>query len=322
MINLAIFLDFKQNTLSNNSKALLNFSNSLIKNNSNIKLYLYTLQDLKQCQISDTINVNRITSFTLENNIYYSANDCFDSLVLHLRDNNITHIFSTKSIAQDLISAKLAIILNFNLISNVKSLEIIDELFYFSKSIFSGKAIAKMTGTNESIIAVFSKGFTGEDQTDDLLVSKEIEIEYVTSKLVSTTKVLGESTITTEVLLSEADIVVGAGRGLKGPENWSIIENLAKKIKAATACSKPVSDLNWRPHHEHVGQTGIKITPKLYIACGISGAIQHLAGVNGSGTIIVINNDAEAPFTKYADYIVVGDLFEIVPELTKLFDEV
>ena len=131
-----------------------------------------------------------------------------------------------------------------------------------------------------------------------------------------------ESLIQSEIQLSEAEIVVGAGRGLKDPQNWGIIENLAGMIKAATACSKPVSDLNWRPHHEHVGQTGIKISPKLYIACGISGAIQHLAGVNGSGTIVVINNDPEAPFIKHADYVILGDLFTIVPELTKLFNEV
>jgi electron transfer flavoprotein alpha subunit len=111
--------------------------------------------------------------------------------------------------------------------------------------------------------------------------------------------------------------VVGAGRGLKDPSNWEMIEQLASKIGAATACSKPVSDINWRPHSEHVGQTGIKIAPQLYIACGISGAIQHLAGVNGSKSIIVINNDPEAPFFKYADYGIVGDVFDVVPEILK-----
>ena len=111
--------------------------------------------------------------------------------------------------------------------------------------------------------------------------------------------------------------VVGAGRGMKDPSNWGIIEQLSTKIGAALACSKPISDLNWRPHHEHVGQTGIKIAPKLYIACGISGAIQHLAGVNGSETIIVINSDPEAPFVKNADYAIIGDLFQVVPELLK-----
>jgi hypothetical protein len=117
------------------------------------------------------------------------------------------------------------------------------------------------------------------------------------------------------VSLADAQIVVGAGRGLKDPTNWAIIEELASILNAATACSKPVSDLDWRPHYEHVGQTGVKIAPSVYIACGISGAIQHLAGVNSSKTIVVINNDPDAPFFTNADYGIIGDVFDIVPRL-------
>jgi len=117
------------------------------------------------------------------------------------------------------------------------------------------------------------------------------------------------------VQLPEAELVVSAGRGLKGPENWGMVEELAGILGAATACSRPVADIGWRPHHEHVGQTGLAIRPNLYIAAGISGAIQHLAGVNGSKTIVVINTDAEAPFFKAADYGIVGDAFEVMPKL-------
>jgi len=117
--------------------------------------------------------------------------------------------------------------------------------------------------------------------------------------------------------LPEAELVVSAGRGLKGPENWGMIEALAEALGAATACSRPVADIGWRPHHEHVGQTGVAIRPNLYIAVGISGAIQHLAGVNGSKVIVVINPDAEAPFYKAADYGVVGDAFDVIPRLTE-----
>ena len=116
--------------------------------------------------------------------------------------------------------------------------------------------------------------------------------------------------------LPEAELVVSAGRGMKGPENWGIVEDLATALGATTACSRPVADVHWRPHHEHVGQTGVAIRPNLYIAIGISGAIQHLAGVNQSKCIVVINKDPEAPFFKAADYGIVGDLFEIVPKLT------
>ncbi len=120
-----------------------------------------------------------------------------------------------------------------------------------------------------------------------------------------------------EIPLPEAETVVSGGRGLKGPENWGIVEDLAKALGAATACSRPVADIGWRPHHEHVGQTGVAIRPNLYIAVGISGAIQHLAGVNGSKVIVVINTDSEAPFFKAADYGVVGDAFEVLPKLTE-----
>jgi len=119
------------------------------------------------------------------------------------------------------------------------------------------------------------------------------------------------------VPLPEAELVVSAGRGLKGPENWGMVEDLAETLGATTACSRPVADIGWRPHHEHVGQTGLAIRPNLYIAAGISGAIQHLAGVNGSKTIVVINTDSEAPFFKAADYGIVGDAFEVLPKLNE-----
>lgn len=124
-----------------------------------------------------------------------------------------------------------------------------------------------------------------------------------------------------EIPLPEAELVVSAGRGLKGPENWGIVEDLAKSLGAATACSRPVADIGWRPHHEHVGQTGVAIRPNLYIAAGISGAIQHLAGVNGSKVIVVINTDQEAPFFKAADYGVIGDAFEVLPKLTEAINK-
>jgi len=136
-----------------------------------------------------------------------------------------------------------------------------------------------------------------------------LEAALFSTKATSVDKVAGKATI------ADADIVVSAGRGLKGPENWGMIEELAGVLGAATACSKPVSDLGWRPHGEHVGQTGKPVATNLYIAIGISGAIQHLAGVSASKVKVVINTDPEAPFFKAADYGVVGDAFEVVPKL-------
>lgn len=134
---------------------------------------------------------------------------------------------------------------------------------------------------------------------------------------IARTEVGDREVATGSIPLPEAERVVSGGRGLKGPENWGMVEELAQVLNAGTACSKPVSDIGWRPHSEHVGQTGIQINPQLYIAIGISGAIQHLAGVSASQTIVVINNDPEAPFFKAADYGVVGDAFEVVPKLTE-----
>jgi len=141
-------------------------------------------------------------------------------------------------------------------------------------------------------------------------------IPFSTTVPSSRIEVTATNKITGDVPLGEADIVVSGGRGLKGPENWNLVTDLAQALGAATACSRPVSDIHWRPHHEHVGQTGLAIAPNLYIAIGISGAIQHLAGVNRSKTIVVINKDPEAPFFKAADYGIVGDAFEVVPRIT------
>lgn len=179
------------------------------------------------------------------------------------------------------------------------------------KTVFSGKAFADVEiKTAIKIISVLP------NSVDKEIGDGSVAVENFACEIPATRLTVKEvKKASTELSLTEADIVVSAGRGLKGPENWGMIEELATELGAATACSRPVADIGWRPHHEHVGQTGIAIRPNLYIAVGISGAIQHLAGVNGSKTIVVINTDPEAPFFKAADYGIVGDAFEVVPKM-------
>jgi electron transfer flavoprotein alpha subunit len=180
-------------------------------------------------------------------------------------------------------------------------------------NVFSGKAFgAVKVNTSKKIISLLPNSIQPEATGSNCGVEVFNGNAGDTAvKVITTKKPEGE------IPLPEAELVVSAGRGLKGPENWGIVEDLATSLGAATACSRPVADIGWRPHHEHVGQTGVAIRPNLYIAAGISGAIQHLAGVNGSKVIVVINTDPEAPFFKAADYGVVGDAFEVLPKLTE-----
>lgn len=185
--------------------------------------------------------------------------------------------------------------------------------FVVKTNVYSGKAFANVAvHTAKKVISLIPNAMAPEATGGNAEV-----VEFNTDLGTAGIKVVSMKTQGEGVPLPEAELVVSAGRGLKGPENWGIVEDLAKALGATTACSRPVADIGWRPHHEHVGQTGVAIRPNLYIAAGISGAIQHLAGVNASKTIVVINTDAEAPFFKAADYGIVGDAFEVLPKLTE-----
>lgn len=208
---------------------------------------------------------------------------------------------------------RLAVRLKAGSVSSVNAVPtLVGDKLSVSKGVFSGKASATyQIKTDKAVFSLVSNTFPPE------VVGSEVAVTAAAVTLApSRVKVINVDRVKGTVPLPEAELVVSAGRGMKGPENWGIVEELAQELGATTACSRPVSDIGWRPHHEHVGQTGVAIRPNLYIAIGISGAIQHLAGVNSSKTIVVINKDPEAPFFKAADYGVVGDLFDVVPKLT------
>ncbi len=209
------------------------------------------------------------------------------------------------------IAPRLSVRLKAGLVSGAAALPDLSNGFTVKKTVFSGKAFANIAVTSaKKIIALNPNSF------DIITTAGTAEVVPFAATIDSyKVEVTNTQKVTGEVSLSEAEIVVSGGRGLKGPENWSLVTDLAKLLGAATACSRPVADTDWRPHHEHVGQTGLAIAPNLYIAIGISGAIQHLAGVNRSKTIVVINKDPEAPFFKAADYGIVGDAFEVMPKI-------
>jgi electron transfer flavoprotein alpha subunit len=221
----------------------------------------------------------------------------------------LSNSFSGKGLAP-----RVAVKLKAGLIDGATELPVINgSSFSVKKTAFSGKAFAVTELSSAvKIIALNPNAFGVKESATEASIesfgpqTKDTDFKAIVKDIVRATD---------KVSLADAERVVSAGRGLKGPENWGMIEELADLLGAATACSKPVSDADWRPHSEHVGQTGITISPNLYIAVGISGAIQHLAGISSSKVIVVINKDPEAPFFKVADYGIVGDAFEVVPKL-------
>ena len=221
----------------------------------------------------------------------------------------VSNTYNGKSIAPR-VAARLSV----GLVAGVSEMVDTTSGIVGRKPVFSNKGFAdvRVLGS-KAVITVIPNSYKVNLNEGQQAVVESFSAQLPDAQV----KVLEVKKAEGEIPLTEADVVVSGGRGLKGPENWGLLLDLAKELNAATACSKPVSDSHWRPHSEHVGQTGITIKPNLYIACGISGAIQHLAGVSGSKTIVAINSDKEAPFFKAADYGIVGDVFEVLPKLTE-----
>ena len=305
-MSVLVFLEFNNNELKETSKQALTYANGINEN-------VYAISELKiSNNVVESLGKFGVSIFLI-NTVDFKENNILKCIIPTIEEFKINCIIFPKTNSFSYLSSILSTKLNFPLINNVNSVARFENKICLKSTIFSGKAEADIEIDSNSCILVLNKNIINSASYKKSVIIKNL-INKNDNSLSNNVVSLKKEKLEGDILLNDADIVVSAGRGLKGPENWKMIEKLAKILNAGTACSKPVSDAGWRPHHEHVGQTGLKISPNIYIAVGISGAIQHLAGVNSSKIIVVINNDSEAPFFKHADYGIIGDAFDVIPK--------
>ena len=264
-----------------------------------------------------TYGIEKVIKFKGPSISNFTALQYAENIASIAKENEAKIIILSSSANAKYLAPKLSINLSAGYASNVISLPEKLQPLTVKRSCFTNKAFNICSLSNEvNIVGLSNNSYEIKENPKSIeIIEKKSSFTETTLKVEKLEKSSGKVTI------ADADIVVSGGRGLKGPENWHLIEDLADTLGGATACSKPVSDMGWRPHSEHVGQTGKPVASNLYIAIGVSGAIQHLAGVNSSKVKVVINNDPEAPFFKAADYGIVGDAFEVIPQLTKKLKE-
>ena len=305
-MSILVFLEFNNNELKETSKQALTYANGINEN-------VYGISESKiRNDIVESLGKFGVSIFLI-NTVDFKENNILKCIIPTIEELKINCIIFPKTNSFSYLSSILSTKLNFPLINNVNSLARFENKICLKSTIFSGKAEADIEIDLNSCILVLNKNIINSISYKKSVIIKNL-INKSDNSLSNNIVSLKKEKIEGDILLNDADIVISGGRGLKGPENWKMIEKLAKILNAGIACSKPVSDAGWRPHHEHVGQTGLKISPNIYIAVGISGAIQHLAGVNSSKIIVVINNDSEAPFFKHADYGIIGDAFDVIPK--------
>ena len=305
-MSVLVFLEFNNNELKETSKQALTYANVINEN-------VYAISESKiSNDVVESLGKFGVSIFLI-NTVDFKENNILKCIIPTIEELKINCIIFPKTNSFSYLSSILSTKLSFPLINNVNSVARFENKICLKSTIFSGKAEADIEIDSNFCILVLNKNIINSTFYKKSVIIKNL-INKNDNSLSNNVVSLKKEKLEGDILLNDADIVVSAGRGLKGPKNWKMIEKLAKILNAGTACSKPVSDAGWRPHHEHVGQTGLKISPNIYIAVGISGAIQHLAGVNSSKIIVVINNDPEAPFFKHADYGIIGDAFDVIPK--------
>ncbi len=314
-MSILVYTESENNKFKKSAIEALSYGKALAKKmNENVTCVSINSSDFSDLKQHGADKIIDIQNSSLEN---FTSKNYAEVIHQIAKTENSKVIILSSSSDSKYLGAYLSGKTESAFVSNVVELPSSLNPFLVKRTCFTNKAFSTTEIKSEiKIISVSSNSFGIIENSCDSEI-KQIAIEIGSSDF----KIKNIDKQTGAVTIADADIVVSGGRGLKGPENWHLIEKLANVLGAATACSKPVSDLGWRPHSEHVGQTGKPVASNLYIAIGISGAIQHLAGINSSKIKVVINNDPEAPFFKAADYGIVGDAFEVVPELIEKLEK-
>ncbi|MBT6448148.1 MAG: electron transfer flavoprotein subunit alpha/FixB family protein [Flavobacteriaceae bacterium] len=305
------YIESSKGKIKKNAFEIVSYSSELAKQlGTEIVVLAINVEDTSELNKYGASKIIKVSNSELDNFDSQIFSNVIAQVAKHI---NSSHIVISSSLDSKYMAPLLAIELDAGYLSNVVELPNNLNPFTIKRTCFTNKAFCESTIESDIKIIGLSGNAFGVVENETNSSSENFEVSLLNKKITikSTEKVSGK------ISIADADIVVSGGRGLKGPENWNLIEDLADTLGAATSCSKPVSDMGWRPHSEHVGQTGKPVATNLYIAIGISGAIQHLAGINSSKIKVVINNDPEAPFFKAADYGVVGDAFDVVPRLNE-----
>ena len=304
-----VYIESEENKFKKTAYEALSYGKALAdKMGVKVSVLVFNCSDTESLKKYGADKIIRIDNSDFQK---FSSKKYSHALAEVIKSENSSVVILSSSPDSKFLGAHLSGIIDSSYVSNVVGIPESISPFVVKRTCFTNKAFSSTEMIDGlKIISVSSNSFGMIENFNDSTVES-----FNVDKVDSNQKIIDIVKETGSVTIADADIVVSAGRGLKGPENWEMIETLADTLGAATACSKPVSDMGWRPHSEHVGQTGKPVSSNLYIAIGISGAIQHLAGINSSKIKVVINSDPEAPFFKAADYGVVGDAFEVIPEL-------
>jgi len=309
------YIESSNGKIKKNGLELASYSSELAKllNTTAIALTV----NVSDCSELGNYGISKVLKISDDSLNEFNASTYADIITQAVNETGANTIVVSSSLDSKYLAPILSANIEAAYINNVISLPSNLDPFTVKRTAFTNKAFSDTSSNSEKVIVGLSNNSFGLIENSISMDEEIFEVSISNSNL----SVESSEKVSGKISIADADIVVSAGRGMKGPENWNLIEDLADTLGAATACSKPVSDMGWRPHSEHVGQTGKPVATNLYIAIGISGAIQHLAGINSSKIKVVINSDPEAPFFKAADYGIVGDAFDVVPRLNEKLKE-